>query len=59
MANPTKRHYRVAQRDKALDEEYALVNEETIKGISLLGLLMYTFSILMSFTLGYVIGNQK
>lgn len=59
MANPTKRHYRVAQRDKELDEECALINEETIKGLSLLGIFMYTLSILMSFMLGYTIGSHK
>lgn len=59
MANPTKRHYRVAQRDKALDEEYTALTEETLGVVASTARIMYAISILISFMLGYAIGHKK
>lgn len=54
-----KRHYRVVERDKALDVENNFINQENLKQLSILGILMYILSILLSFMLGYAIGKQK
>lgn len=59
MPNPTKRHYRAAQREKELENEYAMMDEETIKSISIIGMLMYIMSIFTAFILGYVIGRES
>ncbi|MGL6174094.1 MAG: hypothetical protein ACRC1P_05745 [Cellulosilyticaceae bacterium] len=59
MPSYKKRHYRVVERDKALDDQNNLITQENLRQLSLLGISMYILSILLSFMLGYALGKEK
>lgn len=58
LSTPNKRHYRVAKRDiESFDE---LTDDYTydLRSLTVLGIVIYTLSIVTTFVLGYMIGRH-
>lgn len=54
-----KRHYRVAQRDNEINNENICLDENCIKQLTIIGIAVYSISVLLSMTLGYFIGKHQ
>lgn len=59
MAYSSNRHYRVAKRDKDLELETEKISKDTFMQLTLMGIMVYFVSIVLSLTLGYFIGKEK
>lgn len=54
-----KRHYRVAERNKELQQEACTLTPSHLKQLSCLGLCVYILSLILSISLGYFIGKNQ
>ena len=54
----SKRHYRVAERTKETENAETLLIRNSMKELSILGLIIYLSTVCLSFTVGYLIGNR-
>ena len=59
MSYQNKRHYRVAQRDKEIMDENAMVLTEKLDKIATLGIIMFVGSTVLSFLVGYLVGRHE
>lgn len=53
----SKRHYRVAERTKETENAETLFIRDTMKELSILGLIIYLSTVCLSFALGYLVGK--
>lgn len=53
-----KRHYRVAERTKETENAETLLVRNSLKELSILGLVIYLCAISLSFMLGYLVGRR-
>ena len=54
----SKRHYRVAERNKENESEHYALSQSTIQQITLLGMLVYVLTVILSFSVGYLVGKN-
>lgn len=54
----SKRHYRVAERNKEAENDHCALSQSTIQQITLLGMLVYILTIILSFSVGYLTGKN-
>ncbi len=54
----SKRHYRVAERTKELENQDLILTKDSLREMSFLFGLIYISSILLSFAVGYFVGNN-
>ena len=54
----SKRHYRVAERNKELDQEECVLTQSSLQQLTFLGLCVYILSLIISISLGYLIGKN-
>lgn len=59
MMSQAKRHYRVAERTKEVENENCSLSKADMTQLSILGLCIYTFSIILSFSVGYLLGKNE
>lgn len=57
MTRSSNRHYRVVQRDKDLETEK--FSKEMLTQVTLISLVVYLISVMISLTLGYFIGKNQ
>ncbi|MEF9958526.1 MAG: hypothetical protein RR448_08400 [Niameybacter sp.] len=55
----SKRHYRVAERTKELETQDALLTRDYLREMSFLSGMIYLCSILLSFSVGYLLGKHN
>ena len=54
----SKRHYRVAERTKEIENAETLLIRNSMKELSIVGLIIYLSTVGLSFTVGYLIGKM-
>ena len=54
----SKRHYRVAERNKELKQEECVLTQSSLQQLTFLGLCVYILSLIISISLGYLIGKN-
>ncbi|MGL5677294.1 MAG: hypothetical protein ACRDDX_12825 [Cellulosilyticaceae bacterium] len=59
MPYASKRHYRVAQRDKEMLDENVLEQADMLQKLTLFAIIAYIMTTIISFSLGYVIGKNE
>ena len=52
----SKRHYRVAERNKELEQEECVLTQSSLQQLTFLGLCVYI--LIISISLGYLIGKN-
>lgn len=55
----SKRHYRVAERNKELENEECALTHSNLQQFTFLGLCIYIISLILSFSVGYLIGKNN
>nr|WP_307990020.1 hypothetical protein [uncultured Niameybacter sp.] len=53
----SKRHYRVAERTKETENAETLLIRNSLKELSIIGLIIYLSTVCLSFAVGYLVGK--
>lgn len=59
MSAASKRHYRVAQKDKEVGADTTCLSQECMTRATLIGTLVYTTSVILAMSVGYLIGKHE